>query len=69
MHEVGDVAALAQQFTRLHEDPALLDELRAGCLRSAPALTWTKAGVALLEAYREVVQADAGVPAVAAAAR
>ena len=57
VHRVGDVEALTQQFTLLHDDRALLDRLRASCLRVAPELTWTAAGVKLLEVYRDVVSA------------
>jgi glycosyltransferase involved in cell wall biosynthesis len=69
VHEVGDVPALEEHFTRLHGDAAQLAELRAGALRTAPQVTWTEAGVALLGAYHEVLRPDAEVPAVAAAAR
>jgi len=69
VHAVGDVATLEEQFTRLRRDPALLAELRAGGLRTAPQVTWTEAGVVLLEAYRAVVQADARFAEAAAAAR
>jgi len=66
---VGDVAALQEHFTRLHGDPAQLAELRGGCLRMAPEVTWAEAGATLLDVYREVVQAEAIRPAVVAAAR
>jgi glycosyltransferase involved in cell wall biosynthesis len=55
VHQVGDVAALTQQFTALHEQPELVARLRAGALRDAPELTWDRAGVRLVEAYREVI--------------
>jgi glycosyltransferase involved in cell wall biosynthesis len=55
VHRVGDVEALTQQFTLLHEDRLLLDRLRSSCLRAAPELTWAAAGTALLEVYRHVV--------------
>ncbi|HEY4094692.1 MAG TPA: glycosyltransferase family 4 protein [Baekduia sp.] len=57
VHHVGDVAAIAAQFTALHEDPALLARLRAGALRTAPEVTWDKAGERLVEVYGEVVAA------------
>jgi len=53
VHHVGDVAAIEEHITALHEDRALLARLREGCLRSAPGLTWAVAGVRLLDAYRE----------------
>lgn len=55
VHRVGDVGAIEQHITALYEDRALLARLRDGCLSSAPALTWTAAGVRLLEAYDEVL--------------
>jgi glycosyltransferase involved in cell wall biosynthesis len=55
VHRVGDVAALADQFTALHEDRALLERLRAGCRASAPSVTWDAAGIRLLEVYDEVL--------------
>jgi glycosyltransferase involved in cell wall biosynthesis len=55
VHRVGDVDALADHFTRLHEDPALLARLRAACLRTAPEVTWTAAGRRLLAAYGETL--------------
>jgi glycosyltransferase involved in cell wall biosynthesis len=64
MHRVGDVEALTQQVTMLHEDRALLERLRAACLEAAPGFTWTAAGQVLLKAYRETVAAHrVGAPA------
>lgn len=70
VHPVGDVAALAGHITMLHEDRGLLERLRAGALRSAPEVTWTAAGVRLLDAYHEVLassggtsRSESGVPA------
>jgi glycosyltransferase involved in cell wall biosynthesis len=57
VHRVGDVDALAEQLTLLHDDRGLLARLRAACLLTAPQLTWTAAGTTLLDAYREVVAA------------
>ena len=57
MHRVGDVAALTQHITMLHEDRALLERLRAAGLKSIPEITWTAAGVKLLEVYRETIAA------------
>jgi glycosyltransferase involved in cell wall biosynthesis len=63
IHRVGDVEALTQHITMLHEDRALLERLRAGSLRTAPEVTWTSAGRILLEAYRETIAAHrTGVP-------
>jgi glycosyltransferase involved in cell wall biosynthesis len=55
MHRVGDVEALTQHITMLHEDRALLEKLRAASLEAAPTFTWTAAGRMLLEAYRETL--------------
>ena len=57
MHKVGDVEALAQHITLLHEDRTLLNKLRAASLRACPAVTWSAAGARLLEAYRETITA------------
>jgi glycosyltransferase involved in cell wall biosynthesis len=57
VHRVGDVETLAQQITTLHEDRELLGKLRAGALKTAPEVTWTAAGVKLLEVYRQVIEA------------
>jgi glycosyltransferase involved in cell wall biosynthesis len=63
MHRVGDVEALTQHITMLHEDRALLERLRAACLEAAPGVTWTAAGRVLLKAYRETIAAHrAGAP-------
>ncbi len=58
VHRIGDVNALAEQITMLNGNRALLETLRAGCLRTAPQLTWTAAGVRLLDIYREVIVAE-----------
>jgi glycosyltransferase involved in cell wall biosynthesis len=57
VHAIGDVKALSAHITALHSDRALLERLRAACLRMAPQFTWTAAGERLLEVYREVVEA------------
>ena len=56
MHRVGDVEALTQHITMLHEDRALLERLRATGLGAAPSFTWTAAGRVLLDAYRETIR-------------
>ena len=38
MHKVGDVEALTQHITMLHEDRALLERLRAASLEACPEL-------------------------------
>ncbi len=57
MHRIGDVEALTQHITMLHEDRALIERLRAAGLKIAPEITWTAAGLALLRAYRETIGA------------
>jgi len=57
MHRVGDVEALTQHITMLHEDRALLEKLRAASLEATPNLTWTAAGRILLDVYRETIEA------------
>ncbi|MGB8887750.1 MAG: glycosyltransferase family 4 protein [Candidatus Korobacteraceae bacterium] len=57
MHRVGNVEALTQHITMLHEDRALLERLRSACLEAAPSITWTAAGQVLLDAYRETIAA------------
>lgn len=54
VHPVGDVDTLAAHITLLDSDRARLAELRAGCARSAPQLTWRAAGRRLLEVYEQV---------------
>lgn len=63
MHGIGNVEALTEQITLLHQDRALLARLRASCLAALPGLTWTAAGSMLLDVYRETIAATrAGRP-------
>jgi glycosyltransferase involved in cell wall biosynthesis len=55
VHPIGDVETLASHITMLHENRGLLAKLRTACLRAAPTLTWSAAGVRLLEVYREAL--------------
>jgi glycosyltransferase involved in cell wall biosynthesis len=55
VHHVGDVDALTQHITMLHEDRALLTKLRRTGLEGLDDLTWTSAGRKLLDVYRETV--------------
>jgi glycosyltransferase involved in cell wall biosynthesis len=57
VHRVGDVDALTQHITTLHEDRGLLERLRASGLETAKGVTWSGAGRILLEAYRETIAA------------
>lgn len=54
-HGVGDVDLLCAQITMLDEDRTQLSELRSAGLAAAGDYTWSKAGVRLLAAYREVI--------------
>jgi glycosyltransferase involved in cell wall biosynthesis len=56
VHSVGDVAALSQHITMLHEDRALLERLRANSLRTINEITWTAAGKILVDVYRETIE-------------
>jgi glycosyltransferase involved in cell wall biosynthesis len=55
VHKVGDVEALTDQITMLHENRALLAQLREACLRQRSEITWTAAGKVLLEAYKQAI--------------
>jgi glycosyltransferase involved in cell wall biosynthesis len=59
VHPVGDVGMLTQHITLLHQDRALLEKLRAASLSTINEITWTAAGVKLLEAYRKVIASKA----------
>jgi glycosyltransferase involved in cell wall biosynthesis len=56
VHSVGDVAALSQHITMLHEDRALLERLRVNSLRTIDEITWTAAGRILVDVYRETIE-------------
>jgi glycosyltransferase involved in cell wall biosynthesis len=62
VHRVGDVDSLASHMTMLNEDRALLQGLRAGCLATAPEITWDRAGSALLVAYQVALAPEPTVP-------
>ncbi|HKT47804.1 MAG TPA: glycosyltransferase family 4 protein [Candidatus Acidoferrales bacterium] len=55
VHRIGDVHTLAQHIALLHDNRELLAQLRENGLHIAPSITWTAAGVRLLEIYREIV--------------
>jgi glycosyltransferase involved in cell wall biosynthesis len=59
VHPVGDVEMLTQHITLLHQDRVLLEKLRAASLSTINEITWTAAGVKLLEAYRKVIASKA----------
>ncbi|MGA9544731.1 MAG: glycosyltransferase family 4 protein [Candidatus Sulfotelmatobacter sp.] len=55
VHRVGDVRTLSLDITRLYEDQALLARLRDKSLSTVNQITWTAAGVNLLNIYREII--------------
>jgi glycosyltransferase involved in cell wall biosynthesis len=57
VHRVGDVEALTRHINMMHENLATRQTLRAGCLQTAPTLTWAAAGKRLLDTYRDVIAA------------
>jgi glycosyltransferase involved in cell wall biosynthesis len=59
VHRAGDVAALKQHITMVHEDRDLLQKLRTAGLGIVPEITWTAAGEKLLDVYRETIAAYA----------
>jgi len=60
VHRIGDVEALTQHITMLHEDRALLERLRAAGLRKVPEITWAAAGRILVDVYRETIEMKKG---------
>jgi D-inositol-3-phosphate glycosyltransferase len=63
VHEIGDVDALEEHIALLHRDRPLLADLRAAGLLTARRVSWSDAGVTLLEAYREAISAHGRVSA------
>lgn len=57
VHSVGDVGALTQHITLLSEDRVLLERLRSASLNTVSEITWTAAGVRLLQVYLDTVSA------------
>jgi glycosyltransferase involved in cell wall biosynthesis len=57
VHPVADVETLTRHITAVYESPELLERLRVGCARTAPEITWHKAGIRLLAVYAQVVRA------------
>jgi glycosyltransferase involved in cell wall biosynthesis len=57
VHPVGDIKTITEHINMLNEDRALLNNLRAGALKTAPIITWEKAGERLLKVYSEVIEA------------
>lgn len=65
VHRVGDVEALTEQFTVLHNDRGMLNRLREASLETAKNVTWTVAGEELLRVYQETISSYASMIAVA----
>lgn len=55
VHTIGDVDQLTEHITRVHEDRALLESLRARGLALAPEITWSAAGARLLALFGELL--------------
>ena len=55
VHQAGDIAVLAEQFTLLHKDRSLLSRLRSAGLAMRSSITWDAAGERLLEVYKRTV--------------
>jgi len=51
LHRVGDVEALSDQISLVHDDAASLVRLRAAAVASAPEFTWKAAARRLVAAY------------------
>lgn len=59
VHRVGDVRALCDHITLLHNDRAVLARLREAGLANLDEITWTAAGRVLLNVYRETMDMHA----------
>jgi glycosyltransferase involved in cell wall biosynthesis len=57
IHRAGDVETLTEHITMLWQDRSLLERLRSAALNGLPDITWTAAGVRLLEVYKTVLSA------------
>jgi glycosyltransferase involved in cell wall biosynthesis len=55
VHRAGDVAALTEHLTLLDDNRDLLERLRASSIASIQEITWSAAGVRLLQVYEEVI--------------
>jgi glycosyltransferase involved in cell wall biosynthesis len=61
VHCAGDTLKLAQHMNLLHEDRALLKQLREASLSTVSGITWNAAGVKLLEVYQQILDARSKV--------
>ncbi|MDH5811894.1 MAG: glycosyltransferase family 4 protein [Candidatus Verstraetearchaeota archaeon] len=55
VHSVGDVEMLTRHINMLHDDRSLLKRLREASLSTSSELTWTAAGIKLLQLYEGVI--------------
>jgi glycosyltransferase involved in cell wall biosynthesis len=55
IHSAADVGELSRHITTMYESQHDLARLRKGCLASAPNITWARAGVRLVDVYREAL--------------
>jgi glycosyltransferase involved in cell wall biosynthesis len=53
VHSVGDVEALTNHISLLHQDRGLLSSIRLAGLNCVPNINWSAAGKSLLKAYSE----------------
>ena len=60
VHRVGDVTALSEHITLLHENPGFLEKLRAASLSTVGCITWNTAGKKLLKVYLDIISSNAG---------
>lgn len=59
VHRIGDVRALTEHITVLHEDRQLLERLRASGISILAEITWKAAGRKLLQVYKDVIATHA----------
>jgi glycosyltransferase involved in cell wall biosynthesis len=67
VHRAGDVQALTEHITTLHENRDLLARLRASGLNGMGEITWEAAGKRLLDVYRETIAMKTQKPALQSA--
>jgi glycosyltransferase involved in cell wall biosynthesis len=60
VHRAGDVETLTEHLNLLNEDRPVLEKLRAASLRTVNEITWTAAGVRLLNVYHDAIEAAPG---------
>jgi glycosyltransferase involved in cell wall biosynthesis len=58
VHRVGDIAALSEHITLLHENRALLEKLRADSVSTVGNITWTAAGKKLFGVYLDIISSN-----------